>query len=485
MFRTLNALFFGVSIAFSSVVLAQDPKALEFGESITQDDLYSYLSVLASDSLEGRDTGTRGQKMAAEFIKNHFMEFGLEGPVGGSDYYQEFDLRQIKKGKAKVSIKGKTYQSGDEVLIYGKEVIPEMTKMDLVFIGSEEVINYEELGPNTAVAFLFKGFQDMRGKVNEAKGLGVRVCFAIGSENKEEFDQFKDLYKNYFEGYQMSFKGKKEILTVFTHLDLVADAFGKSPGELKGTLDPGVESTSIKIMSKPAMARITTENVLGYLEGGDKKEELIVITAHYDHVGIINGEVYNGADDDASGTSAIMEIAQAFTLAKEAGFTPRRSLLFMAVTGEERGLLGSKYYSENPIFPLENTVTNLNIDMIGRLDEKHKDNPDYVYLIGTKMLSDELHELSEEVNRQYVNLELDYRYNDKNDPNRFYYRSDHYNFAKNNIPVIFYFNGVHDDYHRATDTIEKIHFGKLEKISRLIFYTAWELANRDERVKLN
>ena len=157
----------------------------------------------------------------------------------------------------------------------------------------------------------------------------------------------------------------------------------------------------------------------------------------------------------------------------------------MTVTGEERGLLGSKYYSENPVFPLENTVTNLNIDMIGRVDKRHEDNPDYVYLIGTKMLSDELHEVSEEVNKTYSNLELDYRYNSKDDPNRFYYRSDHYNFAKNNIPVIFYFNGTHADYHKPTDTIEKINFSKLEKISKLIFYTAWELANRDKRVKLN
>ena len=157
----------------------------------------------------------------------------------------------------------------------------------------------------------------------------------------------------------------------------------------------------------------------------------------------------------------------------------------MAVTGEEKGLLGSEYYANHPIFPLEKTITNLNIDMIGRLDEHHPDNGEYVYLIGSDMLSQDLHNISEQVNDTYKHLDLDYRYNGEDDPNRFYYRSDHYNFAKHNIPVIFYFNGVHEDYHKSTDTIDKIIFEKVENISQLIFLTAWELANRDERPKLN
>ena len=160
----------------------------------------------------------------------------------------------------------------------------------------------------------------------------------------------------------------------------------------------------------------------------------------------------------------------------------------MTVSGEEKGLLGSKYYSDHPVFDIKNTVTNLNIDMIGRLDPKHEEekNPNYVYIIGSNMLSSELHDLSETVGKKYAsNVNLDYRYNDKNDPNRFYYRSDHYNFAKHDIPVIFYFNGTHADYHKHTDTVEKINFEKMEKITRLVFHTAWELANRDERVKLD
>ena len=197
-----------------------------------------------------------------------------------------------------------------------------------------------------------------------------------------------------------------------------------------------------------------------------------------------NGEIFNGADDDASGTSAALEIAQAFMEAKKVGKGPRRSVLIMPVSGEEKGLLGSKYYTDNPIYPLKNTIANLNIDMIGRIDEFHE-NGDYVYLIGSDKLSTELHQISEKVNKDHFNIELDYTFNSEDDPNRYYYRSDHYNFAKNNIPVIFYFNGIHEDYHQPTDTAEKINYEKVEKISRLIFLTAWELANRDDRPKLD
>ncbi|MDT0295170.1 M28 family metallopeptidase [Mesonia ostreae] len=225
-----------------------------------------------------------------------------------------------------------------------------------------------------------------------------------------------------------------------------------------------------------------SENVVAFIEGSEFPEEIVVISAHYDHVGMSDGEIYNGADDDGSGTVSMLEMAEAFKKAAEDGFSPRRSILFLHVTGEEKGLLGSKYYTENPIFPLENTVTNLNTDMIGRIDPAHEGKADYVYLIGSDKLSTDLHKVSEEMNSKYVNLDLDYTYNDENDPNRFYYRSDHYNFAKHNIPVIFYFNGTHADYHKPTDTADKIEYDLLEKRTKLIFYTAWEVANRDERL---
>ncbi len=228
---------------------------------------------------------------------------------------------------------------------------------------------------------------------------------------------------------------------------------------------------------------IDTENVLGFIEGTDKKEEVIVISAHLDHIGVSkNGQINNGADDDGSGTVALIELAQAFSKAKKGGFGPRRSILFLNVTGEEKGLLGSKYFLENPVFPLSRIVCDLNIDMIGRTDIEHEGKPDYIYLIGSDKLSSSLHAISEKANADHTMLNLDYTYNSANDPNRFYYRSDHYNFAEKKIPVIFYFRGVHADYHQPGDDVEKIQFDQTEKVTRLVFYTAWELANREERI---
>ncbi len=225
-----------------------------------------------------------------------------------------------------------------------------------------------------------------------------------------------------------------------------------------------------------------SQNVVAFIKGSEKPEEIIVLSAHYDHVGVKKGEVYNGADDDGSGTVSMLEMAQAFQKAAKEGNGPKRSILILHVTGEEIGLYGSKYYTENPLFPLENTVVNLNTDMIGRIGSEKEGNENYIYLIGSDKLSQELHDLSEAVNKKYTNIELDYTYNDENDPNRFYYRSDHYNFAKHNIPVIFYFNGTHDDYHQASDTPDKIEYDLMAKRAQLIFLTAWEIANREGRI---
>jgi Peptidase family M28 len=224
-----------------------------------------------------------------------------------------------------------------------------------------------------------------------------------------------------------------------------------------------------------------SENIWAYIEGSEKPNEVIVISAHYDHIGIKNGEIYNGADDDGSGTVALLEIAQAFAIAKKEGHGPKRSILFLHMTGEEHGLLGSSYYTQNPLFPLANTITDINIDMIGRHDEFHNDSSNYVYLIGSDYLSTDLFTICEDANKNYVNLLLDYKFNDKADPNRFYYRSDHYNFAKYRIPIVFLFNGVHADYHKATDEVSKIEFDALAKRAQLAFAIAWELANRGNR----
>ena len=237
-------------------------------------------------------------------------------------------------------------------------------------------------------------------------------------------------------------------------------------------------STDIKV--------VKTENVLGLLEGSDKKDELVIITSHYDHIGVDEGGegdiINNGADDDGSGTVAIMEMAKVFAEAKKNGQGPRRSILFMNFTAEESGLLGSDFYSRHPVFSLQNTVVNLNIDMIGRSDYKHADSLPYVYVIGADKISTTLNSVSESVNKKYSNLIFDYTYNDINHPDRLYYRSDHWNFAKKNIPIIFYFDGIHEDYHEPGDEVEKIEFDLLTKRTQCIFYTAWEIANRDERI---
>ena len=318
---------------------------IKYANTINKKDLFKHLNILSSDSLEGRETGKPGQKMAADYIASYFKNIGIP-PYKKKTYYQKFKVKSKK-----------------------------------------------------------------------------HICKCEDCD----LDFFKRVFK------------RKRII--------------------KG------------------------ENVLGFIEGTDLKDELIIITAHYDHLGKHDSLIFNGADDDGSGTVAAMEIAEAFMIAKKEGYGPRRSILIMPVSGEEKGLLGSKYYTDNPIYPLEKTVANLNIDMIGRLDDWH-DTANYVYLIGSNRLSLDLHNISEEINLKHIGLDLDYRFNKEDDPNRYYYRSDHYNFAKNNIPVIFYFNGVHEDYHKTSDTIEKIDFNKIERITKLIFLTAWELANRDQRIKL-
>ncbi|NJX16282.1 M28 family metallopeptidase [Tamlana crocina] len=227
----------------------------------------------------------------------------------------------------------------------------------------------------------------------------------------------------------------------------------------------------------------SSENVLAFIEGSDQPDEVVIISAHLDHLGVSeNGTIYPGADDDASGNVALMEMAQAFKLAKIQGHGPKRSLLFLHLTAEETGLMGSRYYVSHPVFPLSQTLANLNIDMIGRVDELQKHNENYIYLIGSDRLSKELHYLSEKVNSTYFNLNLDYRYNNENDPNKYYSRSDHYNFALKGIPVIFYFNGEHADYHKVTDTPDKINFPLLEKRTKFIFATAWQIANQEHRL---
>jgi len=232
-------------------------------------------------------------------------------------------------------------------------------------------------------------------------------------------------------------------------------------------------------------AKNDSENVLAFIKGSEKPDEILVLSAHLDHIGQHDGEIYSGADDDGSGTVALLEMAEAFHKAKEDGHGPKRSVLILHVTGEEKGLFGSRFYSENPVFPLENTVANINVDMIGRVDPEHKDAPNYVYVIGADRLSTGLDAAVTKANKNLTDFKLDYKYNDRNDPQRIYYRSDHYNFAKKGIPAVFFFSGIHEDYHKPSDTPDKIDYPLMTIRTKLIFHTAWELANSDERIKVD
>jgi Zn-dependent M28 family amino/carboxypeptidase len=249
-------------------------------------------------------------------------------------------------------------------------------------------------------------------------------------------------------------------------------------------------STNISISLRASVGVITERfndpNVLGLIEGSDLKDEIVVVCGHYDHDGILpDGTFFPGADDNGSGTVAVLELARAFAKAKENGNGPRRSILFMGLAAEERGLLGSQYYTENPILPLENTVACINIDMIGRIDDLHLNGDhNYIHVIGVNKLSTDLKPIVEAANKDIL-INLDYSYDRPNEPMRLYYRSDHYNFAKNGIPALFFFSGLHPHYHTPEDTVDKIDFPMMVKREHLIFKTVWDIADRDERLKVD
>lgn len=509
------------SLLYTSLVLllgctavAQNRDAIKFSQTITKDNAYKHLSVLASDEYEGRGTGVKGGWMAADYIKNFFKEIGLKGPVNG-DYFQPVDVINIGtnqiltiEGQPAEPIsdfynsrgtvtKGYTFNA-DNVLFAGYGVNNEKyndfngfnVAGKVVMILGDDVpktisdftassVRIKELSKNNPKAILVVDPKMESMESNAKKNLEYQPMVLNNQEHKER-------------------KIKDQVSPVIYISKQLANQLLKSANtninDLKSKIDANhkpasvVLTATVSASAMPTETKVKTDNVLGFLEGSDPKlkNEVLVITAHYDHIGIDpnapgDDKINNGADDDGSGTTGVMMIAEAFMKAKKAGKGPKRSILFMAVTGEERGLWGSDWYSENPVFPLKNTITNLNIDMIGRGDEAHASDNNFIYIIGSNMLSSDLDRIGKKANQDYVKMKLDERYNNRTDPNRFYYRSDHYNFAKHGIPVIFYFNGVHDDYHQPGDEISKIDFPMLAKRSKLVYYTAWELANGAKR----
>jgi len=495
-----NTLFLWAFVLTLSVK-AQDPVARQYGNKVSADDLKEYLSIIASDALEGRETGTRGQKMAAAFIAAHFQELGLRGPVSGS-YYQPVDLYSGSVGEAYLKAGQSKFDNYAGVVYYGSADSKGEATLPVVFVGNATEADFKQVDVKDKAVFFFTKETRLNGSktIALAREKGAKLVLACNTETVADFEVLTGQMKNFLSGDRLSLEKPKESQNAGLFLvspaaaekimDITLEKLKKVAAEdpSKNALNK-IKTSSIQYKTTTVLKVTKSDNVLGYLEGTDKKDELVVITAHYDHIGKNkNGEgdlINNGADDDGSGTVSVMALAKAFAQAKQDGKGPRRSMLFMTVTGEEKGLLGSEYYAEHPVFPLENTVVDLNIDMVGRRDPQHKDSAPYVYVIGSDKLSAELHTLSESVNNTYTDLIFDYTYNDQNHPERLYYRSDHWNFAKKNIPIIFYFDGIHEDYHKPSDEVEKIEFDLLTKRAQCVFYTAWEIAKREQRLRVD
>ncbi len=222
-------------------------------------------------------------------------------------------------------------------------------------------------------------------------------------------------------------------------------------------------------------------NVGGLIIGTDLKQEVVVISAHYDHLGTEGKRVFYGADDNASGTATVLGVSAVFDSLRQAGIRSRRSMLFVLFSGEEGGLLGSSHFIDNSPVPLSQLVCDLNVDMVGRVDDAHRKKPDYCYLLTNKD-GRKLRQIAEQVNVQSVNLSINQGgYDTQEDPEQFFSRSDHYNFAKQGIPALFFTSGTHVDYHKPTDTADRINYEVLAKRATLVFQTAWALANQEER----
>jgi hypothetical protein len=497
------------AFAQSQPAPADDPKQ-RYLETITTQDIEGHLYFLADDLLEGRETGQRGQHLAGLYIRSQFMRMGLQpGNPATGGYYQAFYLNRATIDDGQMVLGKQIYRYGKDFLNATAGLLPD-GKADLAFVGyglsGPDDDNLSELQLDGRVALMLAGEPEatdpderLIDRISGWKARAERLAEqgAAGVVLVMPDSVFKIL-KRYTRNSAVSIDAEPTppmpIVYVSEKMGQALFEAGKSSLEkVKSSLQASAELPEIKTnkikLEASTQSSFESEwatNVLGFLPGREQSEELLVITGHYDHVGVNQkGVVFNGADDDASGTSTVMAVAEAFMRAAHDGYRPRRSILFMTVSGEEKGLLGSEFYTDHPLYPLENTVCNLNIDMVGRIDptyEKREDSLRYIYLIGSDRLSTELHQISEQANEQYTQLTLDYQYNAEGDPNRFYYRSDHYNFAKNGIPVIFYFNGTHEDYHGPGDDPQKIRYEKIARIAKLVFATAWEVANRPERL---
>ncbi len=498
---------------FSVLVYAQaiDPASKIGYTSINAANLKANLTILASDSLEGRETSYPGQKKAAQYIVGIFKKLNLQ-PIGDNGtFFQHFDV-EISRVHPETKIVIETGRM-KKSYIWGTDFISEGARDTTVtgpaaFVGftDTELDSTAQTKLTGRVLFAFIGKKDyandstkaitLRRLYSNRRDAGALAALMIpDEEGPAVFQQALQMMRDY--GLDKGFMRMKSNMPQVKQSNIhflvsralaeeVLRSSGRSLKQLRNEALQDqkftpilIDDATITIDAKVIHETKQTENVLGLLPGSDPvlKAQVVAFTAHYDHLGKTqDGVIYHGADDDGSGTTAILELAEAFV---KNPVKPKRSLLFMTVTGEEKGLFGSQYYVDNPAIPLDQTIADLNMDMIGRIDmlhESHKDT-NYIYVIGSDKISFELDSLLHVANAESGQLTLDYKYNDEQDPERFYYRSDHYNFAKNGVPIVFFFDGIHADYHKPTDTVDKILFERMGKICRMIYNLGWKLGN--------
>ncbi|WP_420460777.1 M28 family peptidase [Neolewinella sp.] len=500
-----------------------DTQAQTLAATITAADLRRHLTILASDTMEGRETGQPGQKRAADYLRSQIEALGFPAIGPDSSYFQRIRFSRQAWDTISLRLDGEELRHlWDYYASPGKNNSRGPVDInDLTFLGygidadgysdyaghdvaGKHILIFAGEPRNRNGNFLLTGTKDPSDwslddgrKLELAREHGVETVFVIDPAfRKNVQDVRQEVLDGRLRMVEQTEAERRTANSVYITPELARTLLGKEYKkvvrarrriEKSGRLRPVTVTTELRLIQEKLVSELIGENVLGYLEGTDSvlKNEVLVVSAHYDHLGKRGEAVFNGADDNGSGTSTVLEIAEAFVMAKQEGLGPRRSVLFLWVSGEEKGLLGSEYYASHPVFPLDQTIADINVDMVGRVDEKHAADPNYIYVIGSDRLSTELHQINETVNRDFTQLELDYTYNLESDPNRYYYRSDHYNFARNGIPSIFFFNGSHADYHRDTDTVDKINFDKMVRIGQLVFYNAWQLANQDKRIEVD
>lgn len=531
MIRIFSVLLLTVSIGFAqknyihdvvTYIPNQPPQAdsaYKLSQFIDTNRLKEVLNYLASDSCQGRELGTPGNDRASTFISSKFSSFGIPFIPGKDSYFQQVDFRWISWEYNEINIDDYDYrQIWDYVSIPTENESLSIQTDSIVFLGygieSPTYSDYASLSLRGKTIVIYNGephdknginyltgsthgsiFASRESKLRAASRHGVACVMIVEEKFRELADQNRSsLYSPVVQIANKVAVNLNPVNTVFISSTMFSKIIGPLQKKIIAARDKINKShkpkyvvikTPVRIKMMKQVKEVKGNNILAYFEGTDKKDEVLIISAHYDHIGMRGQDVFNGADDNASGSSAVTEIARILSLAASKGMKTRRSVLCMLMTGEEKGLLGSMYYVNDPVFPLDKTIADINIDMIGRTDQKYEGNKSYIYVIGSDRLSKDLHKANEDITRLYSHLTMDYTYNAEDDPNRYYYRSDHYNFAEKGIPAIFFFSGVHEDYHRITDDPEKIIYDKYLKVVQHAFLLAWRLANQEQRPELD